>query len=186
MAEEEGNEGQGQEQAAAKPAASGEKIPLQTRVIAGVIDFVVVGVASTVLQTIGGMIWWALGGILGSAAGAGYWLLRDSILGNGQSVGKKVMKYQVVGPDGKPCSQELSIKRNLPFALGSLIGLVISILVAIPVVGVFLAFLGGLVALILWPVTLLVSLAEVYFVHSDPQGNRWGDKFAGTTTKMVG
>ena len=187
MAEEEVKEEQSQEQAPegdAKPAAaSGEKVPLSKRVIGGVIDSVVAGVASAIAGTVGGFIHIAVGGLLGAAVGGAYMLLRDSILGNGQSIGKKVMKYQAVGPDGKPCPQELSIKRNVPFAVGYAVNALFSILLVIPGLGAIIAGIAGLLAT---PILILIPIVELYFVHSDPQGNRWGDKFAGTTTKLVG
>ena len=186
MAEEEVKEEQTQEQAPegdAKPAAaSGEKVPLSKRVIGGVIDSVIAGVLQTIGGVIGGIIHGALGGLLGAAIGGGYMLLRDSILGNGQSVGKKVMKYQAVGPDGKPCPQDLSIKRNIPFAIGYAVAAVVSLFMFIPALG----FIVALASMITYPVLFLIPIVEIYFVHSDPNGNRWGDKFAGTTTKMVG
>lgn len=168
----------GTEEATEAPEASA-KLPMSTRILGGFIDGLIAGVAGAIVSSILGVVHAGLGAIGGGLAGAAYMLLRDSILGNGQSIGKKAMKYQVVGPDGKPCTQELSIKRNLPLALASIASAALGIIAFIPVVGPLLAGLAGIIVGLLG---LVINIAEVYFIHSDPKGNRYGDKFAGTTT----
>ena len=186
MAEEEVKNAETQEQAPegeeAKPAASGEKVPLPKRIIGSFIDGIIAAIAQMVVTLVLTIVHGAIGAAAGAAVAAGYWLLRDSILGNGQSIGKKAMGYQVVGPDGKPCPQELSIKRNIPLALGSIVGIVTGLAGLIPFLGFLVAMAGTLVGF----VTLAIVVAEIYFIHSDEDGNRWGDKFAGTTTKLIG
>lgn len=174
-------------QAEAKPA--GEKIGIGKRIVGTFIDSIIAGVASGVISTVLGIVLGMvsgfllpLAGALGSAVAAVYMLLRDSILGNGQSIGKKIMKYQVVGPDGKPCTQDLSIKRNLPLALGSIVGAIAGLVALVPVVG---PIVGGLAAMLMGLISLAIIVAELYFINSDAAGNRWGDKYAGTTTVPV-
>jgi uncharacterized RDD family membrane protein YckC len=159
--------------------AAGAKLPLSTRLIGGFIDGLIAGVAAAIASSILGFVHYALGVIGGGLAGAAYMLLRDSMFGNGQSIGKKVMKYQVVGPKGNPCTQELSIKRNIPLALASIVSAVLGIIAVVPVLGPIVAGLGSMIAGLLG---LAINIAEVYFINSDPKGNRYGDKFAGTTT----
>ena len=167
----------GSEEAASAPA--GDKVPLQTRILGGLIDGIIAGVAAGVIGGALGAVLGGIGLIIGQAVGGAYMLLRDSILGNGQSVGKKVMKYQVVGSDGKPCTQELSIKRNITLAFGYITGVVLGIVALVPVIGPLIAGLAGMLTGL---IGLGITVAEVYFVHSDNKGNRYGDKFAGTTT----
>jgi uncharacterized RDD family membrane protein YckC len=69
------------------------------RLFAWLIDF---------LMVIGlGMLFYALGW----AVSAGYWLLRDGLF-QGQSVGKRIMRLQVVTERGEPCSLLRSFLRN--------------------------------------------------------------------------
>ncbi len=172
---------EGNEEETTAPATEG-KVPLQTRVLGGLIDGLVAGVAGFIVSFILGMISSALGAIGGSAVSAAYMLLRDNVLGNGQSIGKKAMKYQAVGKDGKPCTQEESIKRNLPLAAGSIAGAVIGVLLFVPVLGPLLA---GLASLLVAGLNLVIYCAEIYFISSDPKGNRKGDGYAGTTTILL-
>ena len=82
----------------------------------------------------------------------------------GQSLGKKLLNMRAVVLDtGENCDYILSIKRNLPFIIPM-------IFMVIPVVG---WVIGG----ILWFAALVI---EVVLVITDENGDRLGDKIAGT------
>ena len=86
-------------------------------------------------------------------------------LGQGQSVGKKILGFSVLSlEDGKPCSLKQSIIRNLPvlipmgFALIPLWGWIICSLLTIPLI-----------------------LLEIYLLFKLDSGHRLGDVMADTT-----
>ena len=86
------------------------KAEVGTRLIAALID--------AVLQWVVGLI-----PIVGGLIGAAYMLLRDG-LPDGQSLGKKVMKLRVVTLDGKKADYVASCKRNVIFAIPSIITII--------------------------------------------------------------
>ena len=92
---------------------------------------------------------WAISGAIGAA----WWLLRDA---KGWSLGKNVMKLEVISKDGSPATQEQLLKRNYTMAAGAALS-------AIPVVGL----LGS-----------LISLVESILVLA--KGERYGDTLAST------
>lgn len=131
----------------------------QTRAIAFLID-AVIAYAISLIPAVGGII----GGL--------YMLLRDGLtldFANGRSIGKHLMKIKPVRLDGKPMDLATSVSRNWMLALG----LVTSTLVIIPIVGWILIPIVALVGIV-------ALVAEVYFTYKNPDGRRYGDRFAGT------
>jgi len=110
--------------------------------------------------------------MIGSIAGAAYFLVRDGLdfdFAKQASVGKQVMKLRPVRLDGLPMDLETSIRRNWMFGLGILSGA----LDIIPILG--LAFV-----LVIGFASFCLGVYELYNVLTDPQGRRWGDRYAGT------
>ncbi len=108
-----------------------------------------------------------IGGLLSTA----YMLTRDAIWHTfmtsgdwqGRSVGKRLMGLRVVRLDGGPVDLATSAKRNITLVAGS-------ILIMVPVLG---KFVGPLVA-------LGFAALELFLVVTDPQGRRFGDRWADT------
>ena len=126
------------------------------------------GIISVVLSFAVGIISSILGGIVAAA----YWVVRDGLdvdFMKHRSLGKKVMKLNVVRLDGKPMDLETSVKRNWMFGFGA----ISSILIYIPILGWILILVGSLIA-------LCIGLYECYKVLTDKEGRRWGDELAGT------
>ena len=105
--------------------------------------------------------------VIGWLIGAAYMALRDGFTFepvDGQSLGKKLLNLRaVVVETGQRCDYVLSIKRNLPFIIPR-------IFMVIPVV-------GWLIGAILYLVAIVI---EVILVVTDENGERIGDKIAGT------
>ncbi len=144
--------------------ATAGKTDLGKRFIAALID----GITAAVLSFAVGMISDILGGLVGAA----YWIVRDGLdveFMRLRSLGKKVMKLNVVRLDGKPMDLETSFRRNWMFGLGALT----TILLYIPFLGWAMIPVVGLIA-------LGIGLFEIYKVVTDPAGRRWGDNMAGT------
>lgn len=96
------------------------------------------------------------------------YLLSADAMGNGQSVGKRLLGLRTVEPStGLPATVGQSLKRNLDLAL--LYGLV------------FIPLLGYVLALVLGVFVLTV---EIYAVLREPHGLRMGDLWA--QTQVVG
>ncbi len=145
-------------------AAPAGKPDTVKRFLAMLID----GIIATVLGAVVGMIIPIPGGIVGGA----YYLIRDGLdvdFMKQRSLGKKVMKLDVVRLDGKPMDLETSVKRNWMFGFGA----ASSILIYIPILGWLLILVGG-------PIALCLGLYECYKVLTDKEGRRWGDTLAGT------
>jgi uncharacterized RDD family membrane protein YckC len=143
--------------------------------IAIVVVFFIIGVVGSFISSI-------LGGLLqvvGAAVLCGYILLRDFLI-KGNSVGKHLMKIKVVTTAGAPVDLIQSVKRNMVFALPSVIWLIFSIVTMIPI-------LGCIAGVIMWVLLVIVDLAvlafviwEIITITKDPNGIRWGDQIAGT------
>ena len=139
------------------------KADLQKRIFAGLVDAVICGIISGLLFLFPGV-----GNFLGPIVGALFWLFRDCLpMGPDEknSPGKKIAGLRVEKPGARIayCSPEDSLKRNLPAGLCMLMTM-------IPLVG---KFLGPLLL-------LAVTGAEIYFMVIDPEGLRFGDRFANT------
>lgn len=131
----------------------------QTRVIAFLIDSVI-AYAISLLPVVGGLI------------GGAYMLLRDGLtldFANGRSIGKHLMKIRPIRLDGQPMDLATSARRNWMFALG----LLISALVFIPIVGWLLI---PVVAIF----SVVIVIIETLNANKKPAGIRIGDKMAGT------
>lgn len=144
--------------AAAGATAEGSetKTDVGRRVIAYLIDGVIAGAAILILMP--------LIGVLASLVGAAYILVRDGLdleFMRGRSIGKRLMKLTVVRDDGAKMDITTSVKRNIPLAIGTLLGM-------IP--GMF----------ILSFVAAAIAIYEIYLVLTKSDGRRWGDTFAGT------
>ena len=145
-------------------AATAGKPDAVKRFLAMLID----GIIAAVLGAIVGLI----SSILSGFVGAAYYLIRDGLdvdFMKHRSLGKKVMKLDVVRLDGKPMDLETSVKRNWMFGFGA----ISSILVYIPILGWILIIVGSLIA-------LCIGIYECYKVLTDKGGRRWGDELAGT------
>ena len=141
-------------------AAPAGKPDTVKRFLAMLID----GIVCVVLGAVVGLI----SSILGSIIGAVYLVIRDGLdvdFMKHRSLGKKVMKLNVVRLDGKPMDIEASLKRNWMFGFGAI--------TSIPIFGLLLILVLGL------PV-LCIGLYECYKVLTDKGGRRWGDELAGT------
>jgi uncharacterized RDD family membrane protein YckC len=105
--------------------------------------------------------------VIGWLIGAAYMALRDGFTFepvDGQSLGKKLVNVRaVVASTGQRCDYMLSIKRNLPFI--------------IPMIFMVIPVIGWLIGAILWVVAIVI---EVILVITDENGERIGDKIAGT------
>jgi len=122
------------------------------RIFAFLIDAVIVGLFE-LLPFIGGLI-----GFL-------YMLFRDGITDNG-SIGKKLLNLQLTTITGfRPAFQE-SIRRNFIFAIPSLFAI-------IPVIGIFISFVVGVV----------IYVIELLAMLNSPDGQRHGDLWAGTIVR---
>jgi len=80
-----------------------------------------------------------------------------------KSIGKKIMGLEVATLDGKDMNWEISIKRNLPLAIGSVCSI-------IPIIGWIIGPIVG----------FIMSVVEAILVLSDYNGRRFGDKLANT------
>lgn len=153
----------------------GQPADLQTRIIARLIDMILLFVVNAVIITmvIIGAVFSALGGGSGFVAGAigavlsaaiylAYFAFMES--NRGQTVGKMVMKLKTQGPDGQNPTMEQALKRNAWVALG--------VLSIIPIVGGFIGTVAQLAASIYIIVTINNNAAT-------RQG--WHDEFAGGT-----
>jgi len=123
------------------------KVEVATRFIAALID----GVLSAVVSLIP---------IIGPIIGGAYMLVKDGLF-EGQSLGKKVMKLQVVTGEDAQADFMVSVRRNAIFA--------------IPILIMIIPILGWIIAPIL---SLVILIIEVMKVVNDPQGRRLGDTWA--------
>lgn len=125
------------------------KVDVMTRFLAALID----GLMSAAVSLIP---------VIGAIISTVYLLIKDGLF-EGQSVGKKLMKLQVVSLEGNKADFAVSAKRNVIFAIPSFI-------MIIPV-------LGWIVAPIL---ALVILIIEVVKVLNEPKGRRLGDTWAGS------
>lgn len=131
---------------------SGLKVARLTRLFAKGIDMFLVTILSIFFYPVGLI----LAIIYASVA--------DS-LQNGQSVGKRLMGFQVISlEDGKPCTLKQSVKRNLPLTA--------------PLFLAIIPFWGWVLAIILG--SLLIGV-EIYLIYKLDSGHRIGDVMADTS-----
>ena len=109
--------------------------------------------------------------ILGGIVSTVYTLTKDVIVYEitknpdfkNRSIGKKIMGLEVASLDGKDLNWEISIKRNLTLAIGSVCSIV-------PIIGWIVGAVLG----------FIISIIEIVLVFSDNKGRRLGDKLANT------
>ncbi len=109
--------------------------------------------------------------ILGGIVSTVYTLTKDVIVYEitknpdfkNRSIGKKIMGLEVASLDGKDLNWEISIKRNLTLAIGSVCSIV-------PIIGWIIGAILG----------FIISIIEIVLVFSDNKGRRLGDKLANT------
>ncbi len=128
------------------------KVARFSRLMAKAIDLFIVLVVSVIFYPLGVII------------SIGYISVADA-LQNGQSVGKKMIGFQVMSlEDGSPCSVKQSFVRNLP--------------IIIPLFFAMIPFWG-------WFFTLLLGSPfiglEIYLIYKLDSGHRLGDVMADTT-----
>ena len=141
------------------PEVQVAKADIGKRFVAAVID-AVIGVILGLLPAIGGL------------AAAAYWLVRDGLefeFMDHRSVGKRLMKLRPVTLDGSPMDIVASAKRNWMFALGG----IVTLLLAIPFVGLLLVIPVAIAGMV-------IGIIELLLVLIDPEGRRLGDKLANT------
>ena len=130
------------------------KADIGKRAVAAIIDIVISYVVGLVP-------------VIGWLIGAAYMALRDGFTFepvDGQSLGKKLLNLRaVVVETGQRCDYVLSIKRNLPFI--------------IPMIFMVIPVAGWLIGGILYLVAIII---EIILVVTDENGERIGDKIAGT------
>lgn len=144
-----------------------QKAETVPRIIASVIDGLIIGIVCSIVGMILGIIYWRLA-MVGQLAMAGLFLIRDSLL-DGQSPGKKAMKLKAVNAKtGATVTQQDSINRNLIFGASAALGA----LWYLPLGGI-LGPLGSLAA-------FAGGLWELWTWYNDKNGRRWGDQHAGT------
>ncbi|MCT4643250.1 MAG: RDD family protein [Bacteriovoracaceae bacterium] len=130
---------------------SGKRVARLARIIAKAIDLFIVLIVSLIFYPFGILL-------------AIFYIGISDYLQNGQSVGKKIMGFQVVSlKDGKPCSVKQSIVRNLP--------------IIIPVFFAIIPFWGWIFSIFF---TALIII-ELYLLFKLDSGHRWGDVMADTT-----
>ena len=137
-----------------------KKADVTKRFVALLIDGVIASVLTWAIPVIGGFV------------GGAYILLRDGFdfeFMKHRSLGKQVMKLRVVRDDGQPMDLATSAKRNWTVSLG----LLISVLAIIPILG----WLGAIAVAFIAPI---ISLIEAALVFMDPEGRRFGDRTGGT------
>lgn len=109
--------------------------------------------------------------ILGGIVSTVYMLTKDVIAYEitknpdfkNRSLGKKVMGLEVVSMEGEDIDWGLSIRRNLPLAVGSVCSIV-------PIIGWIIGAILG----------FIMSIVEIFLVLTDNNGKRLGDRLANT------
>lgn len=109
--------------------------------------------------------------ILGAIVSTVYLLTKDAIAFEitknadfkNRSIGKKIMGLEVVSLEGKDIDWTISVKRNLPIAIGSAFGIV-------PILGWIIGSIVG----------FALMVVEIVLAVTDNDGRRLGDKWANT------
>ena len=154
------------------PNTAGQPGDLGTRILAKLIDVIIVGIVAGIIGFVVGILL-AFSGLpgfltrvvtaaLGAVLYVGYFAFMES--NKGQTVGKMLLKLQVQGPNGGNPTMEEAVKRNAYFALG-LLGI-------IPLLGPLLSFFAWIGAVIYLIVTIN---------NNEQTRQGWHDDFAGGT-----
>lgn len=134
------------------------------RLIDGVILAVGIGVISGIIgSVVGGYFYWFLTSVIAAVGYLAYFTVLES--SRGATIGKQVLKLQVVGPDGIALpTQEQALRRNIFTAFG--------VAGVVPVIGSFIGGVAGLVA------AIMIAVG----INGDPVNRQgWHDRFAGGT-----
>ncbi len=117
--------------------------------------------------------------VIGAVVSTGYLLVKDGLF-QGQSIGKRLLKIQVVTAEGEDASFAVSAKRNAIFALPALISIVPSLLwLLFPLISLVIVAAASLLAFI-------IIVVEVVKVLNEPEGRRLGDTWAETRVVKLG
>ncbi len=151
------------------------KADLGKRLIAALIDTVIAAVVSSIIPFRG----------IGSLIGGAYILVKDAIMfellkdpaWKNQSIGKRVMRLEVVGPGGSDVDIQLSARRNWPLAIGQLLSFVISLISYRALAWSSWSLLTG--------ATTIIGIIEIALVFTDPEGKRLGDRLADTRVREL-
>jgi len=128
------------------------------RFVARLIDGLIIGVATFVIQFVPGLDGFLISGIVGAALALGYYGYLDTT--QGATFGKQAMSLKVHGADGGNPSWEESIKRNIWNAFQ-----------IVPILGAFAS---------------LAAVIGIAVTINSAQDNRgFHDGFAGTTVVKV-
>ena len=158
---------------------AGEPAPLMPRLLARLIDFILLAVVIAVVQAV--VVRGVLGlrgasygvdvgasyaassvsGVLGALIYLAYFALMESR--TGQTLGKRLLRLRTQGPDGGPPSLEAAVRRNFWVALG--------VFAIVPFVG---GAISGLVELVI-VIVIMVGISQ----SSTRQA--WHDRLAGGT-----
>lgn len=109
--------------------------------------------------------------LLGTPLLVAYYISRDALLGNGQSVGKKALGLKVEKDDGTPLTWIDSVKRNVVF-----FAYLVLIFCTIPYLGWFIA---GILSI---PLGILFLVETIMVIST---GKRIGDRWGGTSVKRI-
>ncbi len=129
------------------------------RLVAAIVDGLIAGIPSSIP-------------ILGPIIGTLYILSKDALVYEltgredfrNRSIGKKLLDIEVIPPsDATHVDWNVSVRRNIPLALGSII-------MIIPLLGWIIGPIVGLV----------VGLVEAGLILLSPDGRRFGDQLGGT------
>lgn len=109
--------------------------------------------------------------VLGAIVSTVYLLAKDAVAFEitknadfkNRSIGKKIMGLEVVSLEGKDIDWTISVKRNLPIAIGSAFGIV-------PILGWIIGSIVG----------FALMVVEIVLTVTDNDGRRLGDRWANT------
>ena len=169
---------------------AGKPIPVPLRMFGTFIDFCIVIVLGSILGTISSLAFVALAPIVGTSLplntfisllnwsiGGAYLLFRDGLFGNGQSIGKFLVGYKVVGPNGENCTLSQSARRNITLVVWQILAFLGSAAVFLPIHGPFIMLILYTMAMIAaFSFTTLETLTLIW----DDKGKRLGDHYART------
>ena len=150
------------------------------RLIAAIIDGIIFGVVVSFPLSLIGQAIPVVGPLIAGLLAAAAYCLKDALpiaALDGASPGKKIMGIKAVKSDGSNVDYETSIKRNIPFAVGNVISAVLGV---VPVLGAIVALL------VAFPLQIGILCYETYLIFKKPNGERWGDSFAGTQVVRAG
>lgn len=162
------------------PTGSARPADLGVRFLARVIDLLVLLVVNIVVGLIlvagafglnggsfddfgygGSYAYNAVDGLVGAAISLAYFALMEAR--TGQTVGKMLLGLRTNGPDGRPPTLEMAVRRNFWVALGAL--------AVVPVIG---SAVGSIAQLVI-AIVIMVTISQ------SPTREGWHDRFAGGT-----